>query len=260
MAKYLVVFQTTLGEIFSYPLSIFLWRLRLLIQLLIIYMLWNGVFAHTNMIFGYSKVYMMSYILGVTVVSAITTTMRTTDVAGDVLNGTVVNYLIKPISFFRYLLTREAADKLVHIPLAVLEIGLLLLLFHPPFYIPNNIFLYLFFFLSICMGWCISFFVSLALSFIAFWSTEVWAPRFIFTVVISFVAGSLFPLDILPKPLYVVLLATPFPYFFYAPTAILLGKAPLSLLIGSGIWLVISFVLARSIWKKGISEFSFYGI
>jgi len=260
VAKYIRVLQTTIREIFSYPLSVFMWRFRLLVQLLIIYMLWNGVFAQTDTIFGYSKHYMMSYILCVTVVSAITTTMRTTDVAGDVLKGTVVNYLIKPISFFKYLLTREAADKVIHVPLAMFEIGLILIFFHPVLFIPSNSVSYILFFLSMVMGWCISFFISLSLSFIAFWTTEVWAPRFIFTVVVSFVAGSLFPLDILPKPLYLALLATPFPYFFYAPTALVLGKAPWTLLIGSGIWLIISFLLARFIWQKGIKEFSFYGI
>ena len=108
----------------------------------------------------------------------------------------------------------------------------------------------------------ISFFINLSLSFIGFWSVEVWAPRFIFYIIVFFFSGSYFPLDILPRPIYLLLMLTPFPYLYYLPTKIYLGM-PTDLFILfaaiSLIWLFVSYKLTLKIWHTGIKSFSFYG-
>jgi ABC-2 type transport system permease protein len=54
---------------------------------------------------------------------------------------------------------------------------------------------------------------------------------------------------------------TPFPYMVYFPAAILVGKA---INIGQGIgvmtgWLIVSSILNRWLWRKGIKQYSGMG-
>ena len=112
------------------------------------------------------------------------------------------------------------------------------------------------------MGIVIHFFLSFMLSLLAFWTTEVWAPRFIFWTLITMLAGAYFPLDILPKPIYYLLLLTPFPYLTFLPAKIYLTGLTVELFIPftlGGVWMVILYLCAKKIWRKGLREFSFYG-
>ena len=97
---------------------------------------------------------------------------------------------------------------------------------------------------------------------VAFWTAEVWAPRFIYFILVFVLAGNYFPLDIMPKGLYDFLLWTPFPYFIFLPAKIYLhgvdGNTWNIFLIGIA-WIFLTYFIARTLWKKGMKEFSFYG-
>src|SRR6185437_13453985 len=101
------------------------------------------------------------------------------------------------------------------------------------------------------------------LSFIGFFSSEAWAPRFIFFILLSFLAGSMFPLDILPRPLYILLSLLPFPYLIYGPLKIYLGQQnifQIFLTLGVGfVWIFILGLFANVMWKKGLSLYGAEG-
>jgi ABC-2 type transport system permease protein len=116
------------------------------------------------------------------------------------------------------------------------------------------------------LGLFLSFYLNLLISFLGFWSAEVWAPRFIFFILISILAGNFFPLDLLPKKLFSLIILTPFPYLFFLPVKMisspqtLMDKIDIYFLLFMGsFWLVILFFLARFFWQKGLKSFSFWG-
>ena len=121
----------------------------------------------------------------------------------------------------------------------------------------------LLFILFLFNGLIIAFYINLIISFASFWTTETWALRFIFSILLSLLSGSYFPLDMLPKPLYHFALLTPLPYLFFIPTRILIGRFDSSLLLweltASFAWVIICGLLARFIWQKGNKIFSFWG-
>lgn len=205
---------------------------------------------------------MMTYVLGITIAGAIVLATRTTDVANEIVSGNIINYLLKPLPFFSFVVTKEAADKAVNSISAVLEVVLLIFLFHPQIFIQTHLDAYLLVFIAAVIGSGIAFFLSLTLSFIAFWTAETWAPRFVFFIFITLLAGTFFPLDILPQKLYNVLLLTPFPYLIYLPVKIYLTGFSLTnvkLLFIGLLWAVAFYLIAKFIWNKGIKQFSFYG-
>jgi len=259
---YLQTVRITIAEMLVYRLSFFLWRLRSVLNLFVIYFVWNAVYQETNMVLGYTHAQMMTYVLLSNILATLALSSYTSNVAGDIVRGTVAQFLVRPIGYFKFLAARETADKLLNVSAVIVELLLLAYWFKPPLVMQTQLQAYLLFAALVIGGVGISFFLSLSISFIAFWSSEVWAPRFVFFILIMFLAGSYFPLDILPNWAYQTLLATPFPYLFYAPTkTYLLGvnAHTLGFLGMSVLWNFLLYYMARSIWRKGMREFSFYG-
>lgn len=260
MAAYLQIFKTTIKEYAAYRLNFVLWRLRMVLNLLFSFFLWNAVFD-TRATFGsYGKTNMISYILYVSLISTFVMGSRTAEIAYDIQDGHIINMLLKPVDFFRYYLSRDLADKSMNIFFAIVELLLVVWLFRATLILPRNILLFLYFFVN---GVFISFFINLMLSFIAFFTHEIWAPRFLFTTLVFFVSGSYFPLNILPKVVYRILLFTPFPYLFYLPSQTLSGNMDKGLVlyeaIISFIWTVILYRATIWVWRAGNRNFSFWG-
>ncbi|QQG44008.1 MAG: ABC-2 family transporter protein [Candidatus Roizmanbacteria bacterium] len=262
MKKYWLFFKANVDFYFVYRLSFILWRVRNILGFLIIYFLWSSIYSGKTVVFNYTQEQMITYVLAISFTNALIIASRTTDIASEIVSGDIINYLLRPVSFFSLVITKELADKIVNGIAAVIEIVLLVLIFQPHIFIQQNLSVYPFVFAALLIGAAITFFLSLSLSFIAFWTSEVWAPRFIYFVLISMFAGTFFPLDILPPLLYNFLLATPFPYLIYLPTKIYLtGISGDNIkLLGIGIiWAVVFYFVAKKIWQKGLMEFSFYG-
>ncbi len=262
MRKYLTILKLSIKEYFAYRLSFILWRVRMFLSILITFFLWNSVFDKNASFAHYGKGSMLSYILFANVISNFVLGTRTTDIASEINDGTIINYLLKPLAFFKYYLTKDIADKLLNTFFVFFEMSIIIFLFKPPLIFPTNLLMALIFLVN---GVFISFFINLILSFIGFWTNEVWAPRFLFIMLVSFLSGSFFPLDILPQPLFLILIATPFPYLFYLPTKFLLGDAGVKpifiylMIFFSFLWLFLSWQLAKFMWNKGLKTFSFWG-
>lgn len=260
MHRYLQVFIVTLKEYFAYRLNFVLWRMRVVISSLITLFLWMGVFDTVTTFGHYSKEEMMSYLLYMGLITTLVSSTRTTNLAFEIQSGSIMNILLKPLSIFPYYATIDAVDKVMNSFFGIIEFILITTLLKIPLVPPQGGVLFLFFLLAAVY---ISFCINLLLSFIGFWSTEVWAPRFLFMMIVFFVSGTYFPLDLLPSLLYRVFLFTPFPYLYYLPAKLLITGPESQYIVQQFLcaltWCAIFFVMTRIVWKKGIREFSFWG-
>lgn len=260
MAAYLQIFKTTIKEYAAYRLNFVLWRLRMLLNMLFSFFLWSAVFDTRSSFGSYGKTGMISYVLYVSLISTFVMGSRTAEIAYDIQNGTIINMLLKPVDFFRFYLARDLADKTMNIFFALVELLLVVWIFRAALIAPQHPWLFLYFFAN---GILISFFINLMLSFIAFFTAEIWAPRFLFTTLVFFVSGSYFPLNILPGAVYKILLATPFPYLFYMPSQMLSGNVDRGLvpyeMLMSFIWVFLLYRMTIWVWRSGNRNFSFWG-
>ncbi len=228
--------------------------------MIFLYFLWTSV-SNINS-FGYTDDKLISYIFLINFLYAIILSTRTEEIPQMIIYGELMNIITKPISFFKLIITKEITDKIVNIFFSIIEIFLLIIVFKPDFYLNSNPINILIMFLFIILATILSFFIFLNLAFIAFWSTETWAPRFIFYIIVSILSGSIFPLDVLPKQIYDLLLLTPFPYLVYFPAKLFLTNIDLSIIKNSLIllfWIIITMSIAIKMWKIGIKSYSFYG-
>lgn len=263
MKKYLFVLKNTWDETLTYRINFIMWRVRMIVFLISLYFLWLAVMPSEGTLFGYTKQFMITYILGTSLLSAIIQSTRSHVIADEINFGTLSHFLIRPINYFYYWFARDLGDKAINIVFSIFELTILFLLLRPPFFIQTDISYIFPFIISILLAVVLYFLFSLLLSFIGFWSAEVWAPRFIFFAVSSFLAGGYFPLDILPTPLFEFFTFLPFGYILYFPLKVYLGQLPL-LQIYTGLaistfWVFSLYIFAKYVWTRGLRIYTAQG-
>lgn len=263
MHKYYRVFANTWGETLSYRLNFVMWRFRTVLQLLTLFFLWSTLIPKNGSLFGYSQAQMLTYILGTSLISSIVLATKTMEVGDQINDGTLSNFLTKPISYMKYWFARDLGDKAMNISFSVVELTLLILILHPALFVQTNPMYLGFTVLSCLISMVMYFFFNFLLGMFGFWSNEIWGPRFIFWVLINFFAGGLLPLDILPTPVFEVLKFLPFTYLLYFPLKIYLGTLGFSTilegLLVSLVWTVILYFVIKIVWKKGLKLYGAEG-
>lgn len=265
MKKYWIVFQQSFQNEFVYRLNFILWRVRNVLRMLMTYFLWNSIFLQNKLAFGYSREQMMAYVFLVLIISTFVTAAPSNEnIGGEIGSGDLSNFLVKPINYLYYWLTRDWASKLLNMLFAVLEITILWFIFRPQISIshdPRILFLGI---IASLMATLSYFLVSKLAVFVAFWNPEnTWGMLFIIIVFFEVLSGGIFPLNILPNWVYNLIQITPFPYWVYFPISILVGKFDLRqslvIILQSLIWLVLSFYFVKKLWQAGLKVYSASG-
>lgn len=266
MQKYLQIFKTSFEEEFTYKWNFILWRFRNVLQIVLTYFLWSTVYSDPGKnIFGYDRAKILTYIFGVMIVRALVFSAKAMNVSSDVANGDLSNYLLKPMSYFKYWFTRDVASKVLNLVFAAGEFAVLYFIFSPNFYFQTNILNILAFLLSIALAIAIYFLILFLLSSLPFWVPEIgWASHFLVTVVITeSLSGALFPINILPQTFQSIIMATPFPYLIYFPIEVYLGNVQgWAVLGGLGVaisWTGILWFALKIVWQKGLTAYQAFG-
>ena len=121
-------------------MSFVMWRVRNVLQILVAFFLWDTIFSYRGgEIFGYDKGKILTYILGLIFIKAFVLSARAQDVAGEIARGEIINYMLKPVSYFKYWLTRDISSKALNLAIAVGEFIILYIILKPPFFFQSNI-------------------------------------------------------------------------------------------------------------------------
>jgi ABC-2 type transport system permease protein len=266
MTKYLHVITVGIQNTLVYRVN-FLFRAAFgLIPLMATIYLWRAVYsgkADPN-IAGYSLAGMISYYLLVTVVDALTgVTEDDWQIAADIKDGNINQFLLKPIDYMSYRLCLFLSGRLIYTAVALLPVGLFVFVQREYFVGPASAKLFVLFLGSMCMTALLQFFMSYTMAMLAFWVLEVSTFIFILFAFEYVAGGHLFPVDILPPLAAEILKFTPFPYQLYFPVSVYLGRVESAeLWRGLGIqffWVVFFFLLARWAFKRGIRKYTAVG-
>lgn len=261
MKKYLSIFNITFQEIFTYRLNMLMWRIRQIFVFLIPFFIWKAVLGQGQEIYGYSFPAIMTYLFGTTILRSLVMGSRTIDLGMMINTGNLTIPLMRPISMFNFFFVRDIADKLFNLSFIFIEIPLILLIFKPPVFFQADPLVILSTLISISFAILIYFYINVIFGSIAFWSRDIWAPRFLLMVIMEFAAGAMFPLDMLPDVWQKVLYLTPFPYLLFIPLKTYLGQSTLasSHLIMGLVWVLLLGIFAKLIWNKGIHSYEAEG-
>ncbi|MBI2405525.1 ABC-2 family transporter protein [Candidatus Microgenomates bacterium] len=264
LRKYYQVFVVSISEMFVWKLNFVLWRVRVVLQILLLYFLWSTVFLQQEVVFGYERAQILTYIISVAFLRSLVLSSRSVgDVAGDIRDGELTNFLLRPLSYIGWWWARDAADKVLNIAFALVELSLLWFLFQPPLILQSNIVLVLATLAASLLALILYFYFSFLLSMAAFWVAEAWGIRFLAMMTLEFLAGGFFPLDILPSTVFRALQLTPFPYMLFFPAKIYLGQLGFNeILMGFGVlvlWTVFFMWAVQAVWMRGLRTYGAEG-
>lgn len=259
MKKYFLIFTNTLFEFAAYRVSFLFWRLRVILTMLMTYFLWTSVYVNSTELFNYPKEKMLTYALLMVFIHGFVLSTRIFTIGEEINMGLLSRYLVRPINYFAYHVAKDAADKLIGLCFSVFELGLLVILLQPAIYIQTGMFWLFLFFISIVMATLLYMEIMTVISLLTFWIHDTWSLRFLSMILISFLAGTYFPLDILPKRIYELLIYSPFTYMVFFPLKVYLGDiSPPFFLKGITIslgYLLFFLMLILLLWRKGLKVY-----
>ena len=266
MKKYLQIFKLSFQQEFAYRLNFIMWRVRNILQVVLTFFLWSSVFRDPQTeVFGYNQEKILTYVFGILILRAIVFSARAVDVAGEISNGDITNFLLKPVSYFKYWATRDIASKALNLSFSIVEITILFLILKPHLFLQVNPVILLAVFVSLILAIILFFCLLFITNLSAFWMPENgWAAQFLFIVIITdFLSGGVFPLDIMPIAFQKILYSTPFPYLLFFPLQVYLGKIGgpeiIRGLTTSIVWIFILITILKYVWAKGLRKYSAEG-
>ena len=208
MSKYISIFKISFAQEFAYRANFIMWRVRNLMQFILVFFLWDAAFVRPNQtLFGYTQDQIATYIFGLLIVRAIVLSVRSNEIASEIARGDLSNYLVKPFSYFRYWWTRDISSKALNIIFASVEFLILYLILKPQLYFQTDPVYITSFLIVLGLAVVIYFILLLIASAVPFWWPEnAWGAHFLLTVIfVEFLSGAIFPLDVLPEQLLTVL-------------------------------------------------------
>ncbi len=267
MKKYLHVINIGIQNNLTYRFNFLARTLFGLIPLIAVLYMWRTIFTgkgEGGMVGSYSLAQMISYYLLVTVVDALTAVNEDDwQIAGDIKDGNISQFLLKPIDYLTYRLCLFFSGRVTYLAVAGVPLALFIFCLRRYFVLPPDWTTLACFAFSTVLTAMLQFFISYALAMLAFWVLEVSTFIFIVFAFEYIASGHLFPLDILPAGLQQALYFTPFPYQLYFPVSIYMGKTSgtdlLRGLLIQGLWVIAAYFLARIAWRRGLKKYSAVG-
>lgn len=242
-----------------------MWRLRMVIGMLTIYFLWQAVLINNQSPFDYTPNQLLTFVFGTSLLRSLVFGSRSIDAQGEISSGNLNNYLIKPLSYFKYWLTRDMADKLLNIIFVIAELAIILAAIRPPLMLPTHSSHMILFLIAALGAMLLYFMFSFLVSMSTFWFPEGngWPQRFFIMVVLEFLAGGLFPLDILPLSMRTIITHLPSAYFLHFPMQVYLGRIDAQSLFSGfsllTLWIFLFYVLMRFTFSRGLKIYGAYG-
>ncbi|MBM3821833.1 MAG: hypothetical protein FJ404_02900 [Verrucomicrobia bacterium] len=265
--KYLQVIRVGIQNTLAYRVNFLARACFGLIPLMATISLWKAVYAGKGPdtpIGPYTLAGMISYYLYVTFVDALTSvTEDDWQVASDIKDGRISQFLIKPIEYLPYRLCLFFSGRLVYASVALIPAVGFGIYLREYWVLPADLETWLALMISLAMAALLQFFISCTVAFLAFWVAEVSTFIFIVFAIEHLASGHLFPLDILPPAVAKLAAWTPFHYQLFFPISIALGNTQgLDLwrgLAAQAGWVLAAWGLARWVWARGIRNYTAVG-
>jgi ABC-2 type transport system permease protein len=192
------------------------------------------------------------------IVEACTKSYYDSLIAKKIQNGTFVNYLLNPQPFLQQITLTGFGSFVFPNLSSVLTAALLI-----PFYLPylqtfqSDLVGLIFFFGLLVVGWLARSMFMVAMSLLAFWTTETSGINFAAKTGSTILAGSVIPFSFLPLH-FEWLQFNPFAWCFYHPMQIYLGNydtTQILLTFAGGIgWCIALWILAKIVFKAGLKK------
>ena len=234
-----------------------------LIPLIVNILLWRAIYGgQDKIIAGYTYVQMITYFTLVFFIQKMTSSREiAVNLAECIQEGTLNNFLLKPTDFVSYQFKLHFAEKVIMLLNILLPFCAFAVLLRK--YLYFNFEYLVVFGLSVFFSFVLNYLIYFILGILTIWLEEISALLDLWDNVVAFLAGSVFPLTLLPTSFFRIVSLLPFKYMVFMPIDIYMGtigeKEVIQNLLIQLTWICILAVLLKTIWSKAIKAYSGYG-
>jgi ABC-2 type transport system permease protein len=264
MRKYWHVINIGIQNTLVYRMNFLFRSTFALVPLFATISLWRAIYSDKESIAGFTLAQMISYYLVITIVDSLTAvTEDDWQIAADIKDGNISQFLLKPMDYLAYRLCLYGSGRLIYTACAIVPVTLFIAFQGRYFVLPADAATVAWFAASLVMTALLQFLISFTMALLAFWVLDVSTFIFILFAFEYIAGGHLFPLDVLPQAINQALHLTPFPYMLYFPVNIYLGRVTGGALwqgmVVQACWVVAAYALARLVWSRGLRKYSAVG-
>ncbi|MBI2773929.1 MAG: ABC-2 family transporter protein [Chloroflexi bacterium] len=246
----------------QYRVQSLLWMLFAIIRPVIFLAAWVAVAtAQGGSIAGYSVGDFAAYYVCLTFVSQLAMAWNSHEFEWEVNQGRLSPKLLRPLHPLHYSVVDNIIFKLNTLPVLGLILVAISLSFgaryatqpwHVVAFVP-----------SIILAAALLFMFNWVIASLAFWATRMRTANTLFQRASFVFAGQIAPISLMPVWLQAMSFGLPFWYMQGAPTEILKGSVTveqaLLIMAGQSLWLVVTYVAFRWIWRRGLRAYQAVG-
>ena len=259
---YVQQFKTTLALQVQYRAALVIWVIGHVLEPLIYLVIWSVVSTSTGgSVGGFTTGGFAAYFILLMLVNHVTYTWIMYEYEYRIRHGALSFALLRPVHPIHSDIADNVSSKLITLPGMLLTAVGLALLFKPTFhFVPWAVVASL---PALMLAFLLRFLVEWTLALAAFWTTRVSAINQMYFVAVLFLSGQVAPLSLLPHPIQVAATILPFYWTIGFPVELLLGRlTPTQACTGlvvQAVWLTLSLVLVRIVWRAGVRVYSAVG-
>ena len=255
MSRYLAVTRAGFMLGIVYRFTFIFTLVGNVIYLGVAYYLWSSIFKHSDVIRGMTFNETFLYVgLG----SSVFVLLKTyTDwfIHGDIREGTIANYLIKPVDVGTYYMFSSMGLFLFNTTVITIPTFLLLaFVFKVHFVLGPGLLLFP---ISLFLAFLIIFHIDYFVGLFGFYTESVWGLSTTKEIIITVFSGALIPLQFFPDTLQKILLRLPFQAIFHTPISMITHPDQgwdvfVSMLAVQIFWVIVMFISAKLLYGQAV--------
>ncbi len=256
-------FKLKRSEFTIYRSNIYMNFLFGCVPILVYLFLWKVIYGNNlSVVGGYSYRQMITYYVLVSLLSEVLDVRANTIKLSEIIqDGSIHNYMLKPIGFFSLNFKLYQAEKVIYlisilVPYAILCFALQNYIYLKVSHLP-------FFVISFCIAFVLKYFMGCILGLLTTWIEEISGLLDLWNNIERFLSGGLIPLSVLPGKVFTILSFLPFKYMLFVPVDIYMGNMDLFEIYKAMsiqiVWCVLFGGLLLIVKKKAFGKYSGYG-
>jgi len=259
---YVQQFKTTFASMVQYRASLIIWTVSAVLEPLVYIIVWSTVSNGSGgSVGGYTARGFAAYYIALMIVNQATYTWIMYEYEYRVRQGYLSFALLRPVHPIHSDIADNLSSKLITLPLVLGVAAVLALFFHPAAGL--QFWAALAFIPALVLAFFVRFLIEWTLALAAFWTTRVGAINQVYFVLMLFLSGQIAPLTLFPSWLQAAAFVLPFRWMLGFPVELLLGRlSPRQALEGLGmqaVWLGLSLLLIRFVWRRGVRVYAAVG-
>ncbi len=262
MKKYLYIFKSELMSNLQYTFDILIGFISYVIMIFIFLNLWKYIYSDpSEVIKGYTMNQMIWYVIVTEILwMSLGGRKLCKKICNDVRSGNITYNIIKPYNYVEYSLFNHlglTVFKFILITILGMILGFIFLKEFPPL----NLLSILGILVSCLLATIINILIIVSIGLISFFIEDA-NPFFWLYSKLILVVGTIFPIEFFPQVLQPILKYSPIYVVSYGPAKLFVSFSWtlfLEIIIVQIIYLIICFIIAHLIYKKGVRKLNVNG-